>query len=103
MAFPVYTTYHDDGTHTTGCLFQRKAHNPYSHFDLKNGVGYKVKVGYRLMDNSYYSHSSSLVNNSFQPLYEAKSNIMEFFWWDIDGASALLSVGIAAITSILSF
>ena len=70
-----------------GCFVQRAASDDDSHYNLKNDVGYTVKMGYRVYNSTYSLGSSKW--SSGMALYEAESAEIEFYWWSIEGAASL--------------
>ena len=101
-------TYYDNGwdvSSTQGCFVQRKSKENSSHMTLKNGVGYKVRVGYKLYDQWYDFEGASMTDSGWDfewPVYEGASDSMEFYWFDIEsGAAALFAAGVSAVAFLL--
>ena len=80
---------------------EREPNASESHIDLKNEVGYRVQVGYRIYNSTYAGKVLGASNwNSERALYEGQSGWLEFYWWDIDSATTLAAV-VVTPTAIL--
>lgn len=86
------------------CYMERIVDSPNSDFEIKDGLPYVVTVGYNIYDIGYSIYSNSLLDeDEIVPLYTATSAPMDFYWFNIDGAGALLSAGVAAVVAIFAF
>ena len=77
---------------------QRSGDDKDSHFNMKNDIGYAVKMGYRVYNTTYSLGSSKW--SSGVAIKEAESDWMEFYWWDIESATSL-ATGLALFTVLL--
>ena len=66
---------------------QRAGDDKDSHFNVKNDIGYAVRMGYRVYNTTYSLGSTKW--SSGPAITEAESDWMEFYWWDIESATSL--------------
>ena len=90
----------------SGCYMQRRSVYYSADFNLKNALEYEVHVGYKVYDSSYNIAQDTLLDQGWSaetPLFSANSAPMYFYWWNIDGASGMLSSTVAAVALLNLF
>ena len=93
-------------TSRVGCYMQRLGDSYYSAFPIKNNVAYPVVVGYNLYNKGYSLQSDTLLDEGWSakiPVFAGQSEVMEFTWWNVEGAFTAFTAGIAAIVAVLAF
>ena len=89
-----------------GCYMQRLADDYYSAFPIKNNVAYPVVLGYNLYNKDYDLVNDRLTDQGWEkniPVFTGSSEVMEFTWWNVEGAFSALTAGVAAIAALLAF
>ena len=95
-------------TSAVGCYAHRNQWPQGEYIQLKSGIGYPVQLGYALY-NPTYALGSNLLDkwaNSWsanQPVYQGESEVLEFYWYVIDGATKLAAAATAALTLFALF
>ena len=95
-----------EATSRAGCYMQRLADSYYSAFPIKNNVPYPVVLGYNMYNKEYDLVNDNLMDQGWEkntPVFSGLSEVMDFTWWNVEGAFSAFTAGIAAIVAVLAF
>ena len=63
-------------------------------------------LGYNLYNKDYDLATDRLTDQGWEkniPVFTGSSEVMEFIWWNVEGAFSALTAGVAAIVALLAF